>query len=144
MWCTENCNSSSTETGAGLRCEQYHHCLWPGEASIKSHDDGLVLTEYSDFSNWIVWRLLMPLIARFMGPTRGPSGADRTQVGPMLASWTLLSGVPPNLKRPEAILQFCPLLFIRKCSCKNACYIHLYINSLFPGRYTTIFRNVIL
>ena len=27
-----------------------------------------------------------------MGPTWGPSGADRTQVGPMLASWTLLSG----------------------------------------------------
>ena len=32
-------------------------------------------------------------IARFMGPTWGPSGADRTQVGPMLAPWTLLSGV---------------------------------------------------
>ena len=28
-----------------------------------------------------------------MGPTWGPSGADRTQVGPMLASWTLLSGL---------------------------------------------------
>ena len=26
-----------------------------------------------------------------MGPTWGPSGADRTQVGPMLAQWTLLS-----------------------------------------------------
>ena len=33
------------------------------------------------------------LIARFMGPTWGPSGADRTQVGPMLAPWTLLSGM---------------------------------------------------
>ena len=32
-------------------------------------------------------------IARFMGPTWGPSGADRIQVGPMLAPWTLLSGV---------------------------------------------------
>ena len=32
------------------------------------------------------------LIARFMGPTWGPSGADGTQVGPMLAPWTLLSG----------------------------------------------------
>ena len=28
-----------------------------------------------------------------MGPTWGPSGADRTQVGPMLAPWTLLSGL---------------------------------------------------
>ena len=32
------------------------------------------------------------LIAKFMGPTWGPHGADRTQVGPMLAPWTLLSG----------------------------------------------------
>ena len=28
-----------------------------------------------------------------MGPTWGPSGADRTQVGPILAPWTLLSRV---------------------------------------------------
>ena len=28
-----------------------------------------------------------------MGPTWGPSGADRTQVGPMLALWTLLSSI---------------------------------------------------
>ena len=34
----------------------------------------------------------LPLIASFMGPTWGPSGADRTRVGPMLAPWTLLSG----------------------------------------------------
>ena len=32
------------------------------------------------------------LITRFMGLTWGPSGADRTQVGPMLATWTLVSG----------------------------------------------------
>ena len=32
-------------------------------------------------------------IARFMRPTWGSSGADRTQVGPMLAPWTLLSGL---------------------------------------------------
>ena len=36
--------------------------------------------------------LLRTLITRSTGPTRGPSGADRTQVGPMLAQWTLLSG----------------------------------------------------
>ena len=33
------------------------------------------------------------LIARFMWPTWGPSAADRTQMGPMLVPWTLLSGV---------------------------------------------------
>ena len=32
------------------------------------------------------------LIARLMGPTWGQSWADRTQVGLMLAPWTLLSG----------------------------------------------------
>ena len=33
------------------------------------------------------------LITRFVGPAWGPSGADSTQVGPMLAPWTLLSGM---------------------------------------------------
>ena len=32
------------------------------------------------------------LITRFMGPTWGPPGADRTQVGPVLAPWIMLSG----------------------------------------------------
>ena len=32
------------------------------------------------------------LITSFRGPTWGPSGADRTQAGPMLAPWTLLPG----------------------------------------------------
>ena len=36
---------------------------------------------------------LISLIARFMGPTWGPPGAERTQVGPMLASWSLLYGL---------------------------------------------------
>ena len=39
-----------------------------------------------------------PRIARFMGQPWGPSGADRTQVGPMLAPWTLLSGTCLTLR----------------------------------------------
>ena len=39
------------------------------------------------------------LIARFMGPTWGPSGADRTHGGPMLAPWTLLSGMFHTISR---------------------------------------------
>ena len=34
------------------------------------------------------------LVARFMGPTWGPPRSDKTQVGPMWATWTLLSGKP--------------------------------------------------
>ena len=44
---------------------------------------------------WILeWFIVVirTLIARFMGPTWSPPGADRTQVGPMSAPWTLLSG----------------------------------------------------
>ena len=33
------------------------------------------------------------LIARFMGPTWGPPGSYRPQLGPMLAPWSLLSGL---------------------------------------------------
>ena len=36
--------------------------------------------------------LFFTQIARFMGPTWGPPGSCRPQMGPMLAPWTLLSG----------------------------------------------------
>ena len=48
------------------------------------------------FQCWHVDCTTAALIARFMGPTWGTSGADRTQVGPMLAPWTLLSGTYNN------------------------------------------------
>ena len=34
---------------------------------------------------------IQPQIAKFMGPTWGPPGSCRPQMGPMLAQWTLLS-----------------------------------------------------
>ena len=43
---------------------------------------------------------VFPLIARFMEPTWGPSGADRIQVGPMLAPWTLFSGSFNQIQLP--------------------------------------------
>ena len=45
-------------------------------------------TTFPNYSLGISWQFNMAsrhLKARFMGPTWGPSGADRTQVGPMLA-----------------------------------------------------------
>ena len=39
------------------------------------------------------------LITKFMGPKWGLSGADRTQMGPMLAPWTLLSGLGDSIRR---------------------------------------------
>ena len=40
----------------------------------------------------LTWRLVSPQIAKSMGPTWGPPGSCRPQMGPMLAPWTLLSG----------------------------------------------------
>ena len=36
--------------------------------------------------------VILPQIAKLMGPTWGPPGSCRPQMGPMLAPWTLLSG----------------------------------------------------
>ena len=63
----------------------------------------LIRCEYSDVSSPLMHGSQIPSktgvswrpytqIARFMRPTWGPPGADRTQVGPMRASWTLLWG----------------------------------------------------
>ena len=41
--------------------------------------------EYELLMKYPVWNWCLTLIARFMGPTWGPHGADRSQVGPMLA-----------------------------------------------------------
>ena len=46
----------------------------------------------------------LTLIARFMGPTWGPSWVDRTHLGPMLAPWTLLSWIHFIC---QIILEFC-------------------------------------
>ena len=72
-----------------------------GDSSYRSHLS--VLTNDKKINIFFcVWRIYIrdctfnsrpSLIARFMGTTWGPSGADRTQVGPMLAPWTLLSGM---------------------------------------------------
>ena len=47
-------------------------------------------------------------IARFMWPTWGPPGTDRTQMGPMWATWTLLSGMlfvwSPKYLSPTSLL----------------------------------------
>ena len=50
-------------------------------------------------------------IARFIGPTWGQSGADRTQVGPMLAPWTLLSGIVGQFHTKISSLQPTALQF---------------------------------
>ena len=50
---------------------------------------------------------LPPQIAKFMGPTWGPPGSCRPQMGPMLASWTLLSGSVSVSRYQSHIIECC-------------------------------------
>ena len=67
------------------------------------------------------WTRNTSQIASFMGPTWGQSGADRTQVGPKLAPWTLLSGFRWSKFRSTASSrQLYRLIFLmHRCVCKS-------------------------
>ena len=73
------------------------------------------------------------LIARFMGPIWGPSGADRTQVGPMLAPWTLLSGESSFGKMGNDIA----VIPIDKCS-RRSCLRFIVTLWSMGGGYRTL------
>ena len=58
------------------------------------------------------------VLARFMGPTWGPPGSCRPQLGPMLTPWTLLS----RLVHPKGYTCSCLFLF---CSCLITVGLHI-------------------
>ena len=74
--------------------------IWQGKISQPWTQQQRCLHGSFYYAMWCIYfsgiKMMSTLIARFMGPTWGPSGADRTQVGPMLAPWTLLSGYTWN------------------------------------------------
>ena len=91
-----------------------------------------------------------PPIARSMGPTWGPSGADGTQVGPMLAPRTLLSGSVHLEKRNYWLLRIfsCSMYCIYHCITLYSTDINVYIYviafvSLFQLYYHDIFNHSI-
>ena len=64
----------------------------PFEVNIKHHVECKLDEFFSSINDSISSLTKTSQIARFMGPTWGPSGADRSKVGPILTPWTLLSG----------------------------------------------------
>ena len=66
---------------------------------------------YEDYFHFILWlgSSRPSQIAKFMRPSWGPPGSCRPQMGPMLAPWTLLSGMmrPMNLHSKFFILPAC-------------------------------------
>ena len=64
------CQSNNSHNGGCCRSSRHRIGISPQEPTMMIHTQ----------------------IAKFMGPTWGPSGSSRPQMGPMLAPWTLLSG----------------------------------------------------
>ena len=71
-------------------------------------------------------------IERFMWPTWGPPGSCRSQVGPMLAPWTLLSGM--LFVVPKSVLRGAP---------DYRHYFFNFINSYFLLRLGMYSRNIL-
>ena len=73
----------------------------------------------------------LPLIAMFIGLIWGPSGADRTQVGPMLALWTLLSGTLLNYSTTRWISGYSIWsLIVLRIFAMNRCFSHWKIDHM--------------
>ena len=93
-----------------IRCPWVLPAKWPSNACPYQ---GVIIIPFTPNNT--------SLIARFMGPTWGPSGPDRTQVGPMLAPWILLSEI-----RMEECKDLERSLVLTKIRCRTRC-LHLYL-----------------
>ena len=91
------------------------HTCWGGNLNAVTQHLSVINPEASDFYSFLscvcdehmhysdfIWASSM--ITTFMGPIWGPAGADRTQVGPMLAPWTLLSGIVSHITNNSTVL----------------------------------------
>ena len=80
--------------------------IWKFSSCYETRVKSLPNTSSDQFGRWSIvkfvkfalksqkgFHIISSLIARFVGPTWGPSGADRTQVSPMLAPRISLSGI---------------------------------------------------
>ena len=82
---------------------------------------------------------ILPQIAKFMGPTWGPPGSCRPQIGPMLTPWTLLSGTAWLAATTE---QHCKEMLTHWGRVTHICVVKLTIiasdNGLSPERRQAI------
>ena len=66
------------------------------QAQEDFHHKGSIVWNFDVSFDVFIPDFITPLMTRFTGPTWGPPGADRPQVGPMVAPWTLLYGTHCN------------------------------------------------
>ena len=100
-----DCGTCSVDHKLVIFWTHYHYCVYWKQSTKKGPWWPDSECPYCD------WIKVSP-IARFMGPTWGPFGADRTQVGPMLDPWTLLSGVIFQVSaRRQYLCKSCEIYF---------------------------------
>ena len=90
IWATGSQNI--TQLGKILFSHYIISCYIEQNSMLPYSCHDLLLIAHSFIQPFQGHNLSHALIARFPVPIWGPYGADRTQVGPMLAPWTLLSG----------------------------------------------------
>ena len=83
-------------TGWGWKSK--HLCLkylsWDGISYCTLSKFGALIFQRRRIEAWSIWTETMASqIGKFMGSTWGPPGSCRSQIGPMLAPWTLLPGL---------------------------------------------------
>ena len=90
----------------------YFYCVGKSVMSWKPHQLSVLLVLIRlmiiAFRSYIKCILHISPDSKVPGVSMGPSGADRTQVGPMLAPWTLLSGSLIRYILPSMCLSLSP------------------------------------
>ena len=82
------------------------------------------ITNKNIFHADIFHHTILTQITRFTGPTWGPPGSCRPQVGPMLTPWTMLSGnISHNLLTQQHFIPF--FVFVCVCVCVLCDFPHL-------------------
>ena len=106
-----------------------------GSANFWEWKRPLVLCMSKFCSSW--WYAILSgichhsLIARFMGPTWGPSGADRTHLGPRLVPWTLLSSAISAVKTKQILQKKTWQNYLQ-----NHCLLR-YLNEIFGKQFSS-------
>ena len=81
-----------------------------------------------------------PKIARFMGPTWGSPGSCRPHMGPMLAPWTLLSGMQWPLRKANGCIDVVAMIVchLHICTLINGACLLIITDTTTPNEHTQI------
>ena len=103
---TNSCTWVTPQYKDSLSVYENSYCRYTTVISFSGNPHTFYSQKWDKHASGLEHGYVNTLITRFMGPTWGPSGADRTQVGPMLAPWTLLSGCV-HLRQRDVITHSC-------------------------------------